>query len=115
VIPALLPLAEGLASEIVQGNPRRTDTVQRAAKAQMNHPATDADFGSATLEILERSFYAEADFAQAAPPETLNRHRVLHGRIPDYGTAANSIRAFLLVDTVADMWSRLSVQATAVI
>ena len=30
------------------------------------------------------------------------------------GTAANSIRAFLLVDTVADMWYRLSPQATAV-
>lgn len=114
VIPALLPLAEGLACEIVQCNPRRTDTVERAAKAQMNHPTTDADFGAATLEILERSYYGEADFAQSAPPETFNRHRILHGRIPDYGTAANSIRAFLLVDTVADMWYRLSPQATAV-
>lgn len=112
VIPALLPLAEGLASEIV-ANPRRNDTVKLASQAQMNHPTTDADFGAATMEILERSYYGWEDFSQPAPPEQFNRHRILHGRIPDYGTAANSIRAFLLVDTVADMWCRLSPKVAA--
>jgi hypothetical protein len=112
VIPALLPLAEGLASEIVP-DPRRTDTVKLASRAQMTQPSTDADFGAAALEILERSYYGSEDFSQPATPEQFNRHRILHGRIPDYGTAANSIRAFLLVDTVADMWCRLSAQTTA--
>ena len=107
VIPALLPLAEGLASEIVS-KPRRNDTVRLASEAQMTHPTTDADFGAATMEILERSYYGWEDFSQPAIPEQFNRHRILHGRISDYGTAANSIRAFLLVDTVADMWCRLS-------
>lgn len=51
--------------------------------------------------------YGRQDFSQSATPEQLNRHRILHGRVPDYGTAANSIRAFLLVDTVAGMWHRL--------
>jgi hypothetical protein len=74
----------------------------------MTHPTTDADFGAATMEILERSYYGWEDFSQPAIPEQFNRHRILHGRISDYGTAANSIRAFLLVDTVADMWCRLS-------
>jgi len=113
VIPALLPLAEGLASEIASCDPRRTDTVKLASKAQMTHPSTDADFGAATLEILERSYYGREDFAQPATPEQFNRHRILHGRVPDYGTAANSIRAFLLLDTVADMWCRLSAPATS--
>ncbi len=115
VIPALLPLAEGLASEIAPCGPRRTDTVKLASKAQMSHPSTDSDFGAATLEILECSYYGREDFAQPAAPEQFNRHRILHGRVPDYGTAANSIRAFLLVDTVADMWARLSPQATAAV
>lgn len=114
VIPALLPLAEGLASEIVP-DPRRVDAVKLASKAQMTHTTTDADFGAATLEILERLYYGRVDFAQPAALEQFNRHRILHGRVPDYGTAANSIRAFLLLDTVVDMWSRLSVRATAAV
>jgi hypothetical protein len=114
VIPALLPLAEGLASEIVP-DPRRVDAVKLASKAQMTHRTTDADFGAATLEILERFYYGREDFSQPAAPEQFNRHRILHGRVPDYGTAANSIRAFLLLDTVADMWSRLSARATAAV
>jgi hypothetical protein len=115
IIPALLPLAEGLASEIAPCDPRRTDTVKLASKAQMTHPSTDADFGAATVEILERYHYGREDFARPASPEQFNRHRILHGRVPDYGTAANSIRAFLLVDTVADMWCRLSARATAAV
>lgn len=115
VVPALLPLAEGLASETAQCDPRRTDTVKLASKTQMSHPSTDADFGAATLEILERYYYGREDFARPASPEQFNRHRILHGRVPDYGTAANSTRAFLLVDTVADMWCRLSAQATAAV
>lgn len=111
VAPALLPLAEGLASEIVP-TPCRTDSVKLASEAQMTHPTTDADFGAATLEILERYYYGREDFSQPAQPEQFNRHRILHGRVPDYGTAANSIRAFLLVDTVADMWHRLTGQTT---
>lgn len=110
VIPALLPLAEGLASEIVS-KPRRNDTVKLASQAQMSHPTTDADFGAATMEILERSYYGWEDFSQPAQPEQFNRHRILHGRIPDYGTAANSIRAFLLADTVADIWCRTSARS----
>lgn len=108
VIPALLPLAEGLAAEIVPSNARRTDAVTRAAKVQVNQPATDDDFGAATLTVLENSYYLDTNFTQPAPPGMFNRHRILHGRIPDYASAANSIRAFLLVDTVADMWSRVT-------
>ena len=59
-------------------------------------------------------YYLKSNFEQAAAPGSFNRHRVLHGRIPDYGTAANSVRAFLLVDTVADMWCPLMVGAAAV-
>lgn len=111
VIPALLPLAEGLAYEIVQGNPGRTDTVTRAAKVQVNHPTSDDDFGAATLAVLEDSYYLYTQFGQPANPGMFNRHRILHGRSPDYANAANSIRAFLLVDTVADIWRRLTASA----
>ncbi|HXM61766.1 MAG TPA: hypothetical protein VN950_12995 [Terriglobales bacterium] len=111
VIPALLPLAEGLASEIGLCDPRRTDAVKLVSKAQMTHPSTDIDFGAATMEVLERSYYGAQDFSKPAAPEQFNRHRILHGRVTDYGTAANSIRAFLLVDTVADIWRRLSKEA----
>jgi hypothetical protein len=106
VITALWPLAEGLAYEIVGGKPSRTDTVLRAAKLQINHPASDKDIETATLEVLRDSYYSFEDFGQPAA-ETFNRNRILHGRIPDYASAANSIRAFLLVDTIADIWFRL--------
>jgi hypothetical protein len=112
VIPALLPLAEGLAAEIVPAHARRTDAVTRAAKVHVNQPSSD-DFGVATLSVLEDAYYLPTDFTQPAPREMFNRHRILHGRIPDYASAANSIRAFLLVDTVADFWSRLSACAGA--
>jgi hypothetical protein len=115
VTPALLPLAEGLASEIAPCDPRCTNAVKLVSKAQMSHPTTNADFGSATVEILERFYYGWQDFSQPATPGQFNRHRILHGRVPDYGTAANSIRAFLLVDTVADMWHRLAAKSVAAV
>lgn len=111
VVPALLPLAEGLAAEIVPGNAHRTDTVTRAAKVQVNHSASDDDFGAATLAVLEDSYYLHTNFTQPATPGMFNRHRILHGRSADYASASNSIRAFLLVDTVAEMWSCVTASA----
>ena len=38
------------------------------------------------------------------PAPYLNRHGILHGRIPDYATRENSTRVFLLTDAIADLW-----------
>jgi hypothetical protein len=111
VPPALIPLAEGLAAEIVGGRPNATDKVRRAARAQQHHPSSDKEFGVATVAVLE-DYYQHTNFGKAAAPALFNRHLILHGRSADYHTPCNSLRAFLLVDTVADIWYRLKKQAT---
>jgi hypothetical protein len=106
LIPALMPLAEGLSAEIVGGSPNATDKVRRAATAQNHHPSSDSEFSVATVAIIEH-YYQRTNFGQDAAPALFNRHRILHGRSADYATPCNSLRAFLLVDTVADIWFRL--------
>ncbi len=110
VIPALLPLAEGLALEIVKCNPRNTDTVTRAAalNAKMNSDRSTEEFCEAIARIVEEMYYARTDFGKPAEPGWFNRHRILHGRSADYATPSNSIRAFLLVDTFTDVWHELN-------
>ncbi len=111
VPPGLIPLAEGLAAEIVGGRPNASDKVRRAARAQQHHPSSDKEFSVANVAVLE-DYYQHTNFGQAAAPTLFNRHLILHGRSADYHTPCNSLRAFLLVDTVADIWYRLKKQTT---
>jgi hypothetical protein len=106
VIPTLLPLAEGLAAEIVRGDPSSTRVVRQAAalKLRMNPDEPLEKFSDAILTIVEKMYYARTDFGQPVQAGWFNRHRILHGRSASYATPSNSIRAFLLVDTLADIW-----------
>jgi hypothetical protein len=106
VIPTLLPLAEGLAAEIVGGDPSSTNFVRRAAQQKLgtNPDQPSEKFSDAIVTIVEKMYYAKADFGQPVEAGRFNRHRILHGRIASYATPSNSIRAFLLVDTLADIW-----------
>lgn len=104
VIPALLPLAEGLAYEAVGGSRQKYDAVQRAAKAQKNQvTAEDLPWFDAMMKFLD-DVYSWAEFGQTPPAGSFNRGLIIHGRSPDYATAENAVRSFLLLDTVTQFW-----------
>jgi hypothetical protein len=107
VIPALLPLAEGLAAEIVRGDSKGTKVISQAVALNARNPDQHLEeFAEAIVSIVGKIYYASTDFGQPVQPGWFNRHRILHGRSADYPTPSNSIRAFLLVDTLAGIWQR---------
>jgi hypothetical protein len=98
-VPALLPLAEGLAAEIVGPIPNVNvvKEVARDWKAQEQELWTQL-----YVDVVVDVMYARVDFANKPP--YLNRHFILHGRVPDYATDLTSLRVILLVDSVAHLW-----------
>jgi len=98
-VPALLPLAEGLAAEIVGPIPN-VNVVKQVArdwKAQEQELWTQL-----YVDVVIDVMYDRVDFANKPP--YLNRHFILHGRVPDYATDLNSLRVILLIDSVAHLW-----------
>jgi hypothetical protein len=100
-IPAMLPLAEGLAAEILGTSSTRA--VQRIA----------ADWKTAEAEAWSQEFWNVVDrvvyksYTFGKDPATyLNRHGILHGRVVDYANVLNSTRVILLVDVIAGLWER---------
>jgi hypothetical protein len=103
VIPALLPLAEGLAFETVGGGRPKYDAVQRAARAQKDRvSAGDQPWFDAMMKFLD-DVYSWMDFGHP-PAGSFHRGLIIHGRSPDYATAENAVRSFLLLDTVTEFW-----------
>jgi hypothetical protein len=100
-IPALLPLAEGLSAEIVgsaAGKQNVVKAVARQWKAREQEIWTEL-----YSDVVVHVIYKHYDFAKDPAPY-LNRNGILHGRVADYGTDINSLRVFLLVDCVAELW-----------
>lgn len=98
-VPALLPFAEGLSAEIL-GKPQ-VNAVTVLAKQ-----ISDADqetWSQVFLGVICDTFYKFYKFGEQTAPY-LNRHGILHGRTSDYATEANSLRVFLLLDVLADLW-----------
>lgn len=109
VIPALLPLAEGICAEVEGADPKSTRAVQNAVKKVRFTSEIDEDFGTAMIAVIENSYYRTTDFR--VPESGFNRHRILHGRSANYATPANSIRAILLVQTVISLYQTIAEEA----
>ncbi len=101
-IPALLPLAEGLSAEIVGkvGSQNVAKAVARQWKAREKEIWAEL-YSYVVIHVIYKTY----DFARDQAPY-LNRNGILHGRVPDYGTELNSLRVFLFVDCVADLWRK---------
>lgn len=100
-VPALLPLAEGLSAEIMGSMPGRQNVVKAVARewrAREQEVWTEL-YSDVVLHVIYKTY----DFA-TDPAPYLNRNGILHGRVPDYGTDLNSIRVFLFLDSVANLW-----------
>jgi hypothetical protein len=100
-VPSLLPLAEGLSVEIL-GNTGGNQNPVKAVARDWKQRAAEV-WAQVFAEVVEDVIYKRYDF-RSDPAPYLNRHGILHGRIPDYATRENSTRVFLLTDAIADLW-----------
>ena len=100
-VPSLLPLAEGLSVEIL-GNALRNENAVKAVAREWKQRETEI-WAQVFADVIEHVIYKCYDFRKDPAPY-LSRHGILHGRIPDYATGVNSIRVFLLIDAIADLW-----------
>ena len=106
-IPAVLPLLDGLAFEIIEHGSSRKHTTEAAERyyqheaANLNRLAEDYEdalWSDLFCTAVREYVYAGYDFRAERPPSVINRHGILHGRLKDYSTEANSLRVFLLLD-----------------
>lgn len=106
-VPALLPLLDGITRSFRRAhlrpaqskNPNRVLHVGNFAEYyRRKEPAL---WGAPFATIVKTVVYSRFDFGSATQPNSLNRHGILHGEIPDYATEANSLKTFLLLDTIA--------------
>jgi hypothetical protein len=104
-IPALLPLVDGLTRKFRKNHLRASQNPGRAIHidkfADYYRKKQPRLFGESFASFVRQNMYAKFDFVAGAPPSSINRHGVLHGEIRDYATEANSLRVFLLLDTIA--------------
>jgi hypothetical protein len=104
-IPALLPLIDGLAAEIVIGTPNLKKKTIYARDAAAIYNADEAEIWSECFEqVVFGLVFKDYDFRTAKkPPSSVNRHAILHGRIVDYGSELNSYRVILLLDVMVNI------------
>ena len=100
-VPALLPLVEGLSAEIVGIAIRNQNVVKAVARDWKRREAEV--WAQVFADVVEHVIYKSYDFGNDRAPY-LNRHGILHGRVPDYADKLNSLRVFLLVDAIAHLW-----------
>jgi hypothetical protein len=104
-VPALLPLVDGLMRRFRREHLRRSKNPKRSMHAdkfteyyRRNQPKL---FGKSFATFIREHMFATFDFNNGASPSSINRHAILHGEIFDYGTEANSLKVFLLLDTIS--------------
>jgi len=100
-IPALLPLADGLAVRIVGRVPGNKRKAIYAKDAVEQYHSTEREVWSeCVLRVVTSLMYRDYDFSKK-PPSTMNRHAIMHGEVIGYPTEANSLRVILLIDFFA--------------
>jgi hypothetical protein len=116
-IPTLLPLVDGLSRRF-----RKTHLHPRHGKhgegvIKVNQVAKHYRkkehklWGASFEEFIQRIAYVHLEFGKGQPPNSFNRHWILHGEIADYGSEENSLKAFLLLDTIAQFVRAVEVRS----
>ena len=118
-VPALIPLVEGVARDYLQEEHGITErggmvAVQEALDRSIPANVFREELRQALIRFLTSSTFADTDKVLPSGYE-LNRHGVAHSRHLRYGTEANSLRCFLLLETLYQFiseapdisWSRL--------
>jgi len=103
-VPALLPLVDGMMRKFQRqylrpGHPNKAIQVKKFVDYFCrNQPKL---FGKAFRAFMYKQMFATFDFNNGVCPSSINRHAILHGEIFDYATEANSLRVFLMLDTLS--------------
>ena len=110
VIPAVLPLLEGLSAEIakttIPGVNVKKNTI---GKVILSYRAEDvpensiSDWTGIVVEFVERQVFRPSDFAGEPPPNPLNRHWILHGRVNHYWSETKTLQLWLLLHALAEV------------
>jgi len=105
-VPALIPLVEGVARDYLQcehGISERSGrrAIEEALNRNIPPGAFREELQQALIRFLTSSTFADTDHGGVLPSGyELNRHGVAHSRHLRYGTEANSLRCFLLLETL---------------
>jgi hypothetical protein len=104
-VPALLPLVDGLMRRFRKEHLRRSKNPNKTIHAdkfvdyyRRNQPKL---FGKSFASFVREHMFAKFDFSNGASPSSINRHAILHGEAFDYATEVNSLKVFLLLDTIS--------------
>ncbi|MFW6116751.1 MAG: hypothetical protein ACOC6F_03395 [bacterium] len=103
-VPALIPLVEGVARDYLQGQHGITErsgrrAIEEALDRNIPPGAFREELQQALIRFLTSSTFADTRGVLPSGYE-LNRHGVAHSRHLRYGTEANSLRCFLLLETL---------------
>ena len=106
-IPAILPLTDGLMRRFRREhlrpskNPRKVIHADRFVEYyRRKRPKL---FGKSLTSFMQNHVFAHYDLNNGTPPSSINRHGILHGETPNYATEANSLKVFLLLDTISQL------------
>ena len=99
-VPALLPLIDGLAAEILP----MSKTIVTKEVATMHKDQEGEVWSECVEQVVHALIYKDYSFQKVKrPPSSVNRHGILHGRVIDYGSELNSYRVILLLNVMVKM------------
>jgi hypothetical protein len=118
-ISTLLPLVDGLASEIRQRNPQLVAVANAGGKkkgkerliavrevvALYDPQDRVRDWADVVMDESNKRMFADYDFKTQPAPAKMNRHGILHGRHDDFDSEVNSLKALLMLDVMAHIAS----------
>lgn len=118
---ALLPMLDGLtrsfrrevlgrgAGRSTSRKPRRR-TIEVMLVAGYYLRREPALWGRPFFQFVDKRVYGKFAFGSGVPAGSLNRHAILHGEASDYGTEANSLKVFLLLDALQHFFKEVQRQ-----
>jgi hypothetical protein len=106
-IPSLLSLFDGLTRGSVrrskQGNNlqgKRAGSIRVKQFADTYRRKEPSLWSSGFRRVINEFVFESFKFDSQVPRTSLNRHGILHGEIAHFGTESNSLKLFLMIDTV---------------
>lgn len=117
-IPCLLPLVDGLTRdfshklEAMGFTNEKRGVIKASVFAATYKNAEESLWGNPFNRILNEFVFEPYTFGKETPRALLNRHGILHGEIPSYGTETNSLKLFLMIDTIQSFVQTFNPQTT---
>lgn len=110
-LPVLLIVAEGVASKFCTKEKirvGRSDGKQKISKAIHEHYKRSGNALFSSLNLLEvalnETIYKDTEkLKDSLRRNILNRHAIMHGLKPNYGTMKTSLQSFMLLDVLSEL------------